>query len=120
MERSGTVVITDRKERTRARGESGDFAFATAAARASFVGARLFFCAFILVTSVYSLLAYIPFTFQWVISFNLIAWLPAFAKFQPYLYWLAFAAVSATLINDYKQPQTRRLVVGFIIFHATA
>ena len=119
MERSETILITESKG-ARARGRSGKLGVASAVTRAFFVAARLFFCAFVLVTSVYCLLAYIPFTYQWVISFNLVAWLPAFAKFHPYLYWLALGTASATLIADYKQPQTRRLVAGFVIFHAAA
>src|SRR6266480_2179667 len=68
--------------------------------RSLFVVPRLCFCAFMLVTSAYCLLAYIPFTYQWVISFNLVGWLPGFVKFHPYLYWLALVMVGATLVPD--------------------
>ena len=86
--------------------------------RTSFVVARLCFCAFMLVTAAYCLLAYIPFTYQWVINYNLVGWLPGFVKCHPYLYWLALVMVAATLVPDLRRGETRRLAVGFLLGHA--
>lgn len=88
------------------------------AGRVPMVIARLCFCAFFLVTSVYCLLAYIPFTYQWVISFPLVGWLPAFVKFHPYLYLLVLGLTAATLARDVRRAETRRLAGGFLIVHA--
>lgn len=82
--------------------------------------ARLFFGIFILMTSFYCLLAYIPFTYQWVVNCTLITWLPAFVKAHPYLYWVALAGVIATIVPDMGSSQTRRLAIGFITFHTFA
>jgi hypothetical protein len=51
-----------------------------------FLAARLSFGLFFALTSSYCLLAYIPFTYQWVIKCTLVAWLPVFVKFHTVLY----------------------------------
>ena len=81
---------------------------------AATVIARLSFCFFIILTSVYCVLAYIPFTYQWVIGFNLVSWLSGFVRFHPYLYWLVFGMAAATLQPDIRRQETRRLALGFL------
>lgn len=122
MERCETVLTTEREGGDGAglASKQLDRAVAPAVRRASFVIARLCFCAFILLTSAYCLLAYIPFTFQWVISFNLVRWLPAFVKFHPYFYWLVFGMTACTLVPDVRREETRRLAAGFLLLHAAA
>jgi hypothetical protein len=95
------------------RGPIAELAFG----RAAIVVARLSFCFFTILTSVYCLLAYIPFTYQWVIGFNLVSWLPGFVRFHPYLYWLVLGLAAVTFTPDIRRKQTRRLAVGFLFAH---
>ena len=85
---------------------------------AGVVFSRLVFSLFAILTSAYCLLAYIPFTYQWVISFNLVGWLPAFVRFHPLLFMLALGTVAATLTGDLKHKETQRLTAGFLVVHA--
>lgn len=82
--------------------------------------ARLSFGAFIVMTSAYCLLAYVPFTYHWVIKCPVVAWVPLFAKYHSYLYWVAFGMIAATLLRDLRKQNTRRLARGFILFHSLA
>ena len=116
MERCETVLTTGLGSVSKGL----DQAVEPVAGRALFVIARFCFCAFILVTSAYCLLAYIPFTYQWVISFNLVSWLPGFVKFHPYLYWLVLGMVAATLAPELRRENTRRLTAGFLLLNAAA
>ncbi len=68
--------------------------------RIAFLTARLYFCALFVFSSVYSLLAYLPFTFHELIQGKLLAWLPAFIALTPMLYWGAVAAVALTLVPE--------------------
>ena len=49
--------------------------------RVGLLSARLVFALFVLMTSVYCVLAYVPFTYHWVIKCPVVAWLPLFARF---------------------------------------
>jgi hypothetical protein len=82
--------------------------------------ARLLFGLYVLMTSFYCLLAYIPFTYQWVVNCTLITWLPTFVKAHPYVYWVVLAGVAATIAPSITLPKTRRLTIGFIAFHIIA
>src|SRR6267378_3319203 len=86
--------------------------------RILFLAARLYFGAFILLTSVYCLLAYIPFTYHWFIQNPLVFWFPVFVKFHTYFYIAAALAASATLFPKLDDPKTRRLVLAFFAFNA--
>lgn len=86
--------------------------------RVLFLSARLLFALFFLLTSSYCLLAYIPFTYQWVIKCTLVRWLPVFVAWHPALYWAAIALAASTLLPDLRAPQTRWLSAGFVVFHA--
>jgi hypothetical protein len=85
-----------------------------------FLGARLMFVIFFLMTSSYCLLAYVPFTYQWVINCTLVKWLPVFVTLHPYLYCVVVALVGLTLIPDLRDSGTRRLAIGFIGCHVIA
>jgi arylsulfatase A-like enzyme len=69
-------------------------------------------------TSFYCLLAYIPFTHQWVIKCPVLPWLPVFARLHTFLYWAAFGLMATTSVADIRRPKTRRITVWFMIFHA--
>lgn len=65
--------------------------------RAGFFLARLWVGAVLLLTAGYCLLAYIPFTYHQVVVGGLFSWLSAFARFNTYFCWSAFALASWTL-----------------------
>jgi arylsulfatase A-like enzyme len=88
--------------------------------RALFSGARLSFCLFLLTTSLYCLLAYIPFTYHWVVKGELIAWLPVFVKYHPCFYLAALGLVAPTIARDMQSAETRRLVLSFYVIHIAA
>jgi hypothetical protein len=71
-------------------------------------------------TSSYCLLAYIPFTYRWVINGTLVMWLPAFAKYHTAIYWLALIGVLPTLRGSGNRRAARALVRGFVAFHIIA
>lgn len=66
-------------------------------ARLGFIVARLAAATFAVLTSFYCLLAYIPFTYHQVHRGGLLAWVNAFARYHPYLFWPALAAAGLTL-----------------------
>ena len=72
--------------------------------------ARLGFVVFCLLTSVFCLLAYLPFTFQQVIEFQVISGTTLFARVHPWLYWLAFACALLTLAGDYRSGARARVL----------
>jgi|GEM_PF-476442 len=119
MERCETVVTGGRGPDAAGRipGILGR-ALAPGFRRVLFVIARLWVCAFFLLSSVYCVLAYIPFTYQWFITFNLVSWLPLFVRFHPYIYWVVMAMTAVTLVSDLRREETRRLSAGFLLFHA--
>lgn len=79
-----------------------------------FVVARLVFTAFCLLTSVYCLLAYLPFTYQQVIEFKVAGWTGSFAQFHPWLFWAAFACAGWTLVPD-RRSRASGLLAGFFL-----
>jgi hypothetical protein len=81
-----------------------------------FVAARSSFIVFMLATSVYCLLAYIPFSYFHFLKFNHISLLTAFVKFHPYLYCLVAGFVASTVIDDLHQEKTKKLTRFFILF----
>ena len=86
-------------------------------ARTGFVLPRLWVATFVVLTSGYCLLAYIPFTYHQVHLGGLLPWLSAFAKFHPYLYWLAFLAAGATF-PSLRERRTRFGSVLFLVVYA--
>src|SRR6266404_3415096 len=84
------------------------------------LAARVYFGAFILLTSFYCLLAYIPFTYHWFIQNPLVFWLPVFVRFHAYFFLAAIAAAGATMPPYLRDPKTRRLAIGFLVFNGLA
>ena len=72
-------------------------------------GARISFCVFLLLTSIYCLLAYVPFTYHWIVKGELLWWLPFFVKYHPCLYLAALGLVVPTMARDIHRERTRRL-----------
>ena len=85
--------------------------------RILFICARLFFGLFILLTSLYCMLVYMPFTRQSVIEWSLVKWLPAFVKFHTFLYWGALGCLTATLLPELRRAETKRIAGGFVGAH---
>lgn len=75
----------------------------------------MLFGLFFLTTSSYCLLAYIPFTYQWVVKCTLVTWLPVFAEFHRFLYWVVSGALVFTLVPELRRSETRKLTAGFVI-----
>jgi hypothetical protein len=67
-------------------------------------------------SSSYCLLAYIPFTYQWVIKCTLVKWLPVFVRLHAFIYWAVIALVVLTLLEQLRNKYTRRLTFGFVFF----
>jgi hypothetical protein len=88
--------------------------------RILFLAARLYFGAFILLTSFYCLLAYIPFTYHAFIQNPLVLWLPIFVRLHPYFLIAAIGAVGSTLRPHLENDKTKRLVLGFFVFNVGA
>ena len=87
--------------------------------QAAFLALRGLFTVFCLLTSVYCLLAFLPFTYQQVIEFKVVGWTGDFAVLHPWLFWVAFLGASWTLVHDYRRG-TRALVAGFLIAGAVS
>ena len=115
-----SMVIQDKSEREfRAladRAESKPKASYTSG-RTLFLGVRLAFCLFLLTTSLYCLIAYIPFTYHWIVKGELLAWLPVFVKYHPCFYLAALGLVAPTIARDMHRTETRTIVLSFYIFH---
>lgn len=77
-----------------------------------FLVARAVFTAYCLLTSVYCLLAYLPFTYQQVIEFKVVGWTGPFARLHPWLFWIALGCAAWTLAKDYRAG-ARAPVVAF-------
>jgi hypothetical protein len=82
-------------------------------ARLAFILARLVVAVFVLLTALYCLLAYIPFTYHQIHLGGLLAWVTAFAKYHPYLYWPAFLAAALT-VPSLRQEGVRFLTAAFL------
>src|SRR5262249_36293972 len=85
-----------------------------------FTLARIGAIGFFLLSSLWALLAYIPFTYQQVHKGGLLPWLNAFGRMQSKIYWVAFALAIVTLIPDFRRRQTRWLAIGFTVATSAA
>ncbi|MFN8007900.1 MAG: hypothetical protein U0V70_12905 [Terriglobia bacterium] len=83
--------------------------------RYAFLPIRLGFCLVTLVSSLFSLMAYIPFTYEQVHKGGAIEALLWFAKMQPYLYAFILLLLAYTLRHDWSSPKTRWLVTGLFL-----
>jgi hypothetical protein len=82
--------------------------------------ARLVVSAFILLSSLYALLAYIPFTYQQIHKGGLLPILTVFGHYQHRLYWAALALACATILPDFRARRTRWLAWPFLVVHIGA
>ena len=83
-----------------------------------FLPVRVMFCLVILLSSLYSLMAYIPFTYEQVHKGGAIeAWL-VFVRFQPYAHWLTLFLLAYTLRGELSNPRTKMLTGGFLLFES--
>ena len=87
--------------------------------RFAFILARLMVAGFVLITSLYCLLAYVPFTYHQIILGGLLPSVTLFAKYHPYLYWLAFLAAAFTL-PGLREKKPAFLSVLFLIVYTGA
>lgn len=87
--------------------------------RVVFLACRGLFTLVCLLTSVYCLLAFLPFTYQNVIEFKVVGWTGDFALLHPWLWWIALIGAAWTIADDYRAG-TRALVVGFLIAGAAS
>src|SRR3954468_24907994 len=83
--------------------------------RFSFLLARAYFCLFVLLTSFYCLLSYIPFSYHWFIKFSPVAWLPEFARLHHLFWFVAIVVVIPTLVAPYRVSKTRNMVRLFVL-----
>ena len=81
--------------------------------RAMLLVSRAVFTGYCLLTSVYCMLAFLPFTYQQVIEFKVVGWTGDFAQWHPWLFWIAFVCVAWTLDDEFR-PGMRTIVVGFL------
>jgi len=85
--------------------------------RAATAVCRLLVVLFVLLTSIYCLLAWIPFTYQQVVKGGLLPALTVFVKWHPQIYWVVFALAAGTLLADLRRPRTRWLGITFLAVH---
>ena len=88
--------------------------------RTLYAVARLLLVLFFLLTSIYCLLAWIPFTYQQIVKGGLLPALTVFVMWHSKIYWAALALAAATLARDLRRPGTRVPAIGFLAAHAAA
>lgn len=81
---------------------------------------RLAVTGFILLSSLYALLAYIPFTYQQVHKGGLVPVLNTFGRVHAQVYWVALAIACAILLPEFRRPKTRWLTISFAVVHLAA
>jgi hypothetical protein len=81
---------------------------------------RLAFNVFFILTSVYCLMAFHPFTYERVVKDQIIGWLTTFVRLHPLWYWLAQAVGALTLVPDLKRASGRRVVIGYLALAAAS
>ena len=82
-----------------------------------FLGVRLAFGGFLLLTSVYILLLYIPFTYFGFIQNPLLGWLPVFVRIHSYLFAILLGATVVTLLPDLRAARTWRSAAAFVVLN---
>jgi hypothetical protein len=79
---------------------------------------RLAVTVFALLSSLYALLAYIPFTYQQIHKGGLLPVLNTFGRVHAQLYWVVLAIACAVLLPQFRRPKTRWLTISFAAVHA--
>jgi len=82
--------------------------------RAALVMTRFALAAVLLGSSLYCLLAFVPFTYIHFLQFSHFGWLTAFVRYHPVLYVFAFAPVAVSMLGRLDRPSTRRATIGFL------
>jgi hypothetical protein len=86
--------------------------------RILFLSVRLCIGFFVLMTAGYCILAYIPFSYHWILHGSIASWVRGFGRIHPFLYWLVLWLAVLTIIPDMIAGKTRRLALGFTLVHA--
>ncbi len=73
----------------------------------------LSFVAVLFLSSMYCLLAYIPTTYFAFIQAPFLAWMPIFARLQPYLFTITFCGAAIPLWERFRSGHDRRLILEF-------
>jgi hypothetical protein len=76
---------------------------------------RLAFAVFLLLTAVYCLLVWVPFSYFGFIRDPLLNWIPVFVRIHAVLYAALLVAVGLTLVSGLARRQSRRSIVGFLL-----
>ena len=121
------MSVTPTQLGTASGGLSGSRAASTLAGREAanarvarvffFLGSRFAFGGFLLLTSVYILLLYIPFTYFGFIHDPLLGWLPVFVRIHPYLFGILLGATVVTLLPELRAARTRRSAAAFVLLN---
>jgi hypothetical protein len=83
-----------------------------------FCCARLAFAAFLMVTSLYCLLVWVPFSYFGFIRNPLMSWIPVFVRWHALIFGSLLVGVAITLIPELRRKQTRRAALGFLVINA--
>ena len=70
-----------------------------------------------MVTSVYCLLVWVPFSYFGFIRNPLLGWIPLFVRFHAILFGVLLGAVAVTLIPDLRRKATQSSAVGFLVLN---
>lgn len=76
---------------------------------------RLIFNAFFLLSSVYCVLAFHPFTYERVVKDQIIGWVTTFVRSYPIWYFLVQAVAALTLLRDLHTPRLRRRAAIYLL-----
>ena len=81
---------------------------------------RLALGCFLLLTSAYCLLVWVPFAYFGFIRNPLVSWLPLFVRWNGPIYAVLLLAVGATLMPNLRHPESRRAAIGFLALNGVA
>jgi hypothetical protein len=76
---------------------------------------RLAFAVFLLLTSIYCLLVWVPFSYFGFIRDPLLNWIPVFVRIHAIVFAALLVAVGLTLISSLTRKESRRSIVGFLL-----
>lgn len=86
----------------------------------SFCVSRIAFATFLLLTSLYCLLVWVPFAYFGFIRYPLMSWIPLFVRLHARIYTGVLVAIALTRIGDLRRKETRTAVSGFLILNCAA
>lgn len=85
---------------------------------ALFFAARLIVGIFILMTAGYCVLAYIPFSYHWILNGSIASWVRQFGSLQPFFYWPVLGLAVLSIAANLRRREARNLTLGFIAVHS--